>query len=300
MNAKQVREQTGLTRKALAYYQQKQLIKPLVQENGYRSYSPEQVARLKEIAFLRDLDVPMAQIEPLLAGASRAGALSALLRQQEHDHQLRQQRAALLNRYGSEGFSPALQQDAAALARQDSFARRLNRLLPGGMGLIITLHFAPYLQSPAQTPAQEEAFARLLEVLDHMPSADLPPQLQQAAAQMDDVPLDVRAQISRQKDEALAGDIGQWLHDNAGMLREYSTYKQSAAYLDSDQYRLSEWLKQYFTTSSFYQKAIPLLRQLSPAYDAYYNRLLDANAKLLEAMPEIHCWPGGGEPPANP
>ncbi|NLO84124.1 MAG: MerR family transcriptional regulator [Clostridiales bacterium] len=50
---KNVCQLCNTTRKALAYYEEKQLISPTVLENGYRDYSSEDIAAIKEISVLR-------------------------------------------------------------------------------------------------------------------------------------------------------------------------------------------------------------------------------------------------------
>lgn len=64
MRIKEVEQRTGLTAKAIRLYESKGLLKPAREtENDYRDYTEEDVARLKTIAILRKLDVPVAVIK---------------------------------------------------------------------------------------------------------------------------------------------------------------------------------------------------------------------------------------------
>ena len=45
----EIQEKTGLTRKAIDYYEEKGLIKPVKLGNGYRDYSDKDLEILKEI-----------------------------------------------------------------------------------------------------------------------------------------------------------------------------------------------------------------------------------------------------------
>lgn len=64
MRIKEVEEVTGLTAKAIRLYESKGLLKPARQsENDYRDYTEEDVQRLKTIALLRKLDVPVKVIK---------------------------------------------------------------------------------------------------------------------------------------------------------------------------------------------------------------------------------------------
>ena len=52
MTIKEICEASGLTKKAVAYYEEKGLICPDVRENGYREYRKEDVQTLREVACL--------------------------------------------------------------------------------------------------------------------------------------------------------------------------------------------------------------------------------------------------------
>ena len=64
---KQVSQLTGLTVRTLHHYDQIGLLKPaFVAENGYRYYNQENLARLQEVLFFRELDFPLKEIQQLL------------------------------------------------------------------------------------------------------------------------------------------------------------------------------------------------------------------------------------------
>lgn len=64
---------TGLTKKAIEYYMEKGLIAPRIEENGYRRFDSEDVARLKEISVLRKLGLSIPEIRSVLdKGNSKA------------------------------------------------------------------------------------------------------------------------------------------------------------------------------------------------------------------------------------
>ena len=64
MRIKEVEQRTGLTAKAIRLYESKGLLTPAREsENDYRDYTEEDVARLKTIAILRKLDVPVKTIK---------------------------------------------------------------------------------------------------------------------------------------------------------------------------------------------------------------------------------------------
>ena len=75
MLLKEACARSGLTKKAVHYYESRGLLAPGVQSNGYRDYSEEDVARLREIATLRRLGIGVEQIGSILKSADKGAAL---------------------------------------------------------------------------------------------------------------------------------------------------------------------------------------------------------------------------------
>jgi DNA-binding transcriptional MerR regulator len=71
----------GVSAKALRLYEQHGLIAPLRSVSGWRTYGPEQIARLHQILALKGLGLPLSRIAELLSG--RLASLDALLELQE-------------------------------------------------------------------------------------------------------------------------------------------------------------------------------------------------------------------------
>jgi len=70
----------GVSIKALRVYEARGLLKPLRTEAGWRTYGPDQVARLHQILALKRLGLPLARIAVILAGTD---ALAPVLELQE-------------------------------------------------------------------------------------------------------------------------------------------------------------------------------------------------------------------------
>ncbi|MDE2492834.1 MAG: MerR family transcriptional regulator [Alphaproteobacteria bacterium] len=71
----------GVSAKALRLYERHGLVTPLRTEAGWRTYGPDQIARLHQVLALKRLGLPLARIAALLAG--RLASLGALLELQE-------------------------------------------------------------------------------------------------------------------------------------------------------------------------------------------------------------------------
>jgi DNA-binding transcriptional MerR regulator len=68
----------GVTTKALRLYERHGLIAPVRSASGWRTYGPDQVARLVQILALKRLGLPLARIAELLAGRNDLDAVLAL------------------------------------------------------------------------------------------------------------------------------------------------------------------------------------------------------------------------------
>ena len=278
MMIKEVQELTGLGRKAIEYYQQKGLIDPAVLENGYRDYSREEADTLRHIALLRALDVPLEEIRALLSGSAGPGAL---LRERQTDMDLRQRKTQLMEEYAKTGPTDDLKKKLDALGREDSLAKRFYRLLPGYFGQMLLYNFAPFLEDPAASEAQEKAFEEAVSFLDSMPPLRLPPDLAEAAqSAAEGVSLDMMRYMQKDKRAALRDPEG-WYKEHEDMIKAYGQMKQTEEYRSAPAVRAGAHLKAYLTETGYYERFIPLMRRLSPAYDEYYREILRANTIFM-------------------
>ena len=277
MMIKEVQELTGLGRKAIEYYQQKGLIDPAVLENGYRDYSQEEADTLRHIALLRALDVPLEDIKALLSGSAGPGAL---LRERQTDMDLRQRKTQLMEEYAKTGPTDDLKRKLDALGREESLAKRFYRLLPGYFGQMLLYNFAPFLEDPAASEEQERAFEEAVSFLDSMPPLRLPPDLAEAAQSAEEeLSLDVMRQIHNDKRAALRDPQG-WFKEHEEFIKAYGQMKQTEEYRSAPAVRAGTHLKAYLTETGYYERFIPLMRRLSPAYDEYCGDLLRAETVL--------------------
>lgn len=66
MQIKEVQEKLKISSYTLRYYEKMGLIKPYLDENGYRNYSEEDTNKIERIMFLRDISVPIEDIKDIL------------------------------------------------------------------------------------------------------------------------------------------------------------------------------------------------------------------------------------------
>ena len=90
----------GTTKKAIEYYCQKGLLDPAISENGYKSFSAEDVGKLKKISLLRSLGVSVANI-PELVNKADSLAFWKIIDTQRRDLQRRKEQNDLLKELAS-------------------------------------------------------------------------------------------------------------------------------------------------------------------------------------------------------
>ncbi len=67
MNIKEAEAMSGVSRRNIRFYEEKGLIQPRRnRENDYREYTPDDIARLKQIRMLRQVDMPLETIREIL------------------------------------------------------------------------------------------------------------------------------------------------------------------------------------------------------------------------------------------
>lgn len=273
----EVQQQTGLTRKAIEYYEARGLIKPQRDENEYRRYTDGDVVRLERIALFRRLGLSLEEIEPLLDQPE--SAIGSLIRQRELHHKLDQAKLSLLKDIQAGADISQLKPRLDQLERQETIYGRLERIFPGYFGQLLFRNYQPYLNEPLDE-AHQAAFDDFIDFLDGLPEIDLTPaEKDYLETVTDQISLAQMDHVSAAKDEAVT-DAESWWAENQAMVEKYWAFKQSEEYQALPIATIEAKLRQFMQTTGYYTTAIPLLRQFSPAFDAYYCKLLAANQQF--------------------
>jgi len=180
---------TGLTKKAIKYYEAEGLVTPRTDpQSGYREYDGDDIARLELIHTLRLLDVPVAEIREVLAGdtAITEALQRALHRTTGRIERLEEGRLILRSLLERPPAAAAdVRHEVRRLRRSVQAAREerrlhladtLKRILPGPFGRFMALLHAPFFDIELDTEAQKARWLRFVAYLDdlHEPPADHP------------------------------------------------------------------------------------------------------------------------------
>ena len=282
----QVSKATGLTKKAIEYYTAQGLVSPSILENRYRIYSEDDVEILKKVLVLRQLDIGVNEIKTVLSDESNT-ALQKFSVRKELQFQKDVSKKEILNQLSSGKSFDEIGKYLQALENNETITEKLLNAFPGYYGRFVCLHFARFLNEPIRTKKQQDAYETIITFLDDAPalnlSADLEKYLIEGTKHIGTE--QIKDMIESTKESIENPDV--FLSENKELLEEYLVYKKSDEYKNSPAHKILELLKEFNSTSGYYDIFIPALRQLSESYAEYYNNVEIANKKLLSRYPEI-------------
>lgn len=277
----EVSQITHLTKKAITYYVEQGLIRPVTLENGYRDFQEAEIQDLKKIAVLRRLGLSLEEIRTVLP---QSASLQELTVQKELLLQKAQQQKDLLEQLLHGASYEEIARKLDSLERTSYIKDRLLDAFPGYYGRYATLHFAGFLQEPVTTPEQEQAYQEILDFLDNMP-----PLPREALDFLDDstgqLTAEQIASFSQKIRESVA-DPDTFLDENKEALDSYAAYLQSEEYKASPAFRMKEALLEFNRVSGYNTVFLPAMKRLSPSYARYCQEAELANEKLLAKYPQ--------------
>ncbi|AGA58930.1 Predicted transcriptional regulator, RBAM029680 [Thermobacillus xylanilyticus] len=289
MRIKDVMRLTGLTRKAIYYYEEAGLIAPAVDpDNQYRTYSREDVERLRYIRLLRSLGMPIPDIRDLIRHPDRAAGLlrKRLAETETEAAELNQRRSALLvlieaaEQSPDDGGKSRLDEAGRFVAaaeeerkrRGDYMRRKLLELFPGAMGKFMALHFGAFLDGPLEGADKEAAWDRLVDYVDSMESFEIPEPMAGQINQLDDSEFEEIAAAYREMQqryiaptEAEYEKLKEELKQQAEFFRSWPDGRMQA--------ENARQLKESLDRAGFFTVFIGQMRVLSPEYTSYLETL---------------------------
>ncbi len=281
MKSKDVEDKTGLTRKAMEYYEDLGLVHPSRDENGYRHYSDEDISCLMQINIYRKLGLNLLEIKKILMSREQKKTISNIIRDLEIHREIDFKKLELLKQYTEEGSIDDIRSELLFIEAQESIYIRLREKFPGYLGQMFFINYMPFLQGKLETEKQKKAYVELVEFLDSMNNYLFTEEEKQTILDSGDcMSTDMMKTVVSAKISAVM-DIGKWMEDNEEAITHYQAFKQSDEYRALPIIQLYEKIKVYLQESGYYEVAIPLIRKMSPDYDAYYRQLMSANEKYL-------------------
>lgn len=274
----EIQNKTGLTRKAIEYYEDKGLINPHRLENGYKDYTEKDLDILVKVSILRKLGISLSEIKQCVLYNS--STLSSVLRMKEHQLEVDERRKNILELIVKGEKQELIDEYIAMIETEESIYNRLERVFPGYFGQLFFAAYLPFMNEPL-TKDGEEAFIKYISYLDNLPTFELS---EDEKKFIDEISSNFDMSILKKVNEdkiSTVENIEDWLEKNKDSILQYESYKNSEQYQNSLLRDIQEKLRKYMIDNNYYQVAIPLIRKFSKSYNMYYEKMIKANERFM-------------------
>lgn len=274
----EIQEKTGLTRKALEYYEEKGLVNPEKNENGYRNYSKEDLELLRKISMLRKLGMSVGEIEKCILTDYKA--LASILRRKEHELDIDEKRKNVLNLLIIGESEKIINEKISQIENEETIYEKLERIFPGYFGQLLFASYKPFL-SETLDKDEEKAFEKYVKFLDQLPQFDISEEEKIYIEKIStDLDMKTLENIVESKNNAIKNPKTR-LYENKEAIEKYELYKSSESYQNSEMKKIYDKLLEFMKANNYYEIAIPLIRKFSKSYNEYYEKLLKANQQYI-------------------
>lgn len=283
---------TGLTKKAIEYYEKQGLIKPIKSDNGYRNYSQEDIALLNEISLYRKLDISIKDIKVIIKSRDKKDIINNIIKdKQNKEIQIKMKKRYLEeiieNNFDRISIKQLNDEIIESEKNNGEFIKReLIRAFPDGMGKYLAYHFAPYLNEPIDTPDKYEAWINIVEFLDNVPEIKIPRFIQIGYENISD-------EISKKINDDTKNEINNMLNAEGEELEKYKQKLLDNIEKQNDKsllkvmnpfYKFKKQLNEFFNSSGYYDIFLPNMKILSSEYKEYHDKLTKLNDKLSKEL----------------
>ncbi|MEG2712451.1 MAG: MerR family transcriptional regulator [Clostridia bacterium] len=277
----------NLTKKAIEYYVEKELVFPNTLENGYRNFSKQDIKILKQIALYRRLGLSIFEIKSVLVNSSES---TNILYKKTLELEQEKVKQNILQRLCEGEKLENLEQEINNINSKSIIIKKLIDLFPSYYGKFISLNFSRYLTGKIETKEQMEAFKEIIDFFDNVPDIEIPKDLQEYLDEyLDEYSSEngiVKIENIIESSKKSIENIDEFVKSNKEVLEQYNEYKKTDEFKNSPANRLMELMKQVCTTNGYYEKFIPAMRKISPLYNEYYEKMLKANEQFIKNYPE--------------
>jgi DNA-binding transcriptional MerR regulator len=287
----EVCKETGLTKKAIAYYENQELINPLKNHSNYREYTVEDVKLLKEIALYRKLDISINDIKKIIRSSDKRNLVKELVdRKQQEIVKVERQKKYLRRLCESEFNTDAIDNIGNTISQEEKLSgeyikNELVRIFPEGWGKLLSFHFSPYLNEPVDTIEKLNAWMNIVEFLDNLRDIKIPKVLKDFYESMNEWDIASTQGLTDEKINGLLNSTEE-LEDYKKEIIKYVESKDSNKLLDKlkpfNKYK--KVMKEFYESSGYYDIFIPNMKILSKSYKEYNEKLIMLNDKLTKEL----------------
>ncbi len=290
MLIKEVCEKCKLTKKAVEYYESKNLIHPQILENGYRDYSDKDISALKEIFVLRKCGISISDITEIVNSSNKQAALAKC----KYITELRMKRLydiqncmnSLIEDYDVNREFDYLQKHDENLC---TIKEKLVFAFPGNYGLYLSMHFGRFLNETIDTEDKRKAYEAIVNYIDTV-NLYLPAELSEFLEAFFTVSEKIdTAKIEEEKNQRMnemLNDTDGYLERNREEIEQYIEYRNSDEYKNSDAAEIQRFMIDFQKESGYREILIENMKILSSSYAKYLKKLEIANEIMLKKYPE--------------
>ncbi|MEG1255546.1 MerR family transcriptional regulator [Clostridium sp.] len=283
---------TGLTKKAISYYEQQGLIKPRKGCNGYREYSGYDVGLLNEISLYRKLDISIKDIKTIIKSNDKKSILNKIIGEKhKKEMQIKMQKIYLeriINNDFSEKSIKELNEEIIEIEKNNGeFIRReLVRVFPSGLGKYLSYHFAPYLNEPLDTVDKYRAWIEIVEFLDNVPEIKIPKSIEKVYENITD-------EMCKQLNDNVRNETESMLNAKGEELEAYKKKILSGIEKQNDEslleimnpfYKFKKQLNKFYNNSGYYNIFLHNMKIISSSYRQYHDKLTQLNDMLSKEL----------------
>lgn len=304
MKINEVCLKTGLTKKAISYYENQGLISPGKNNNSYRDFTEEEVKTLKEISLYRKLDITIKEIREILETEHKQDIFRNIILHKQNkivETKMQQKYIKMLMKSNFDMKLIDKLNDEITLEEKETgkFIRKeLQRVFPQGLGQWLSWHFAPYLNEPLDTPEKYNAWLCIVKFLDDMEEIKIPEIILNSFENMNGEAVMEAAKESQKELESFLNSEGEEFKKlKEALVEQINTRNDRISSqgneggtddLNADfismQNNLKRSLNKFFTSSGYYDTFIPNMKLLSKGYSDYHAKLIELNDKLTKEL----------------
>lgn len=275
MKIQEVCEQLHTTRKAIYYYEQQGLITIRKQENGYREFLDNDVERLKEIIFYRNLGLSIQEIHEVFDSKEPKKILQTIYEKQKQELHQSMEQLDLFHQWingNQEVQDQVIELQQLSNAFLDHFQ--------GYVGRMILQQYLPYLKDPIRTDQQKQAYENILKFLDT--TTIKMPFIIRLAEKVFLKNMDIDAfakQLQKQKEDWLEHKSYEEIKELC--LKNYEL-QQKWYFRYNPMTRGKAKMYRQLKDVGYFDICFEAMKQLSPSYNAYYQKMEQLNQRLAE------------------
>lgn len=283
---------TGLTKKAISYYEKNGLINVNKDSSGYRIYTNSDIKILNEIALYRKLDISIKEIKLIINSKDKVKILNEIVVDKRKKEMQIKVQNIYLERVIESGFREdninRLNEEIINSEKNNGefIKKELRRAFPSGLGLYLANHFSVYLNEPIDTLEKCNAWSNIVEFLDNAPDIKIPKLIEKYYE-------NISEEMAEQINNSTRIQINKMLNAEG---EEFEKYKKeilehiekqndkSILKIMNPLFKFKKKIYKFFNSSGYYDIFIPNMKILSEEYKDYHEKLMIVNERFEKEL----------------